>query len=464
MMLKKDIFIYRYNLKYTYSMSYKVRRLYKMKKAFKILLIIISVCIFVYAVKLYFYKQNTCVKLKIENKNLSYSVKYKNLKKSVDFTLDNGGNYYIAYNSKIQFIGKDGKSYNVIENPNFNITSIDYKDDKLYYSSKDKIYCYNIKNKNNSEFASGIPNYGDYNKSIVKVDGDDLFVSIGAATNSGIVGEDNNWKINEPYAHDITPKDITLKGVNFLNGKTGAFQSYGTKSIKGQVVPAHFPGNASIAVYNLNTKKGSTFAWGIRNVTAMDFNSDNKLICVVGGMENRGSRPIMGDNDYIYEIEKGFWYGWPDYSGGDPIISPKFKGKNDLGFLLENHPNMNPPSPVYQYNKVSSLGSAVVDKLGNIGEKNCIFFYDKIDNLLYSFKYPKVAKKEIVFNKTSVIKSMKLYNKSLLILDSSNGYLYSIDKGKLNSIKNLKEYNNIYIYLIIFIVLIIILILRVRRD
>ena len=59
---------------------------------------------------------------------------------------------------------------------------------------------------------------------------------------------------------------------------------------------------------------------------------------------------------------------------------------------------------------------------------------------------------------------MKLYNKSLLILDSSNGYLYSIDKGKLNSIKNLKEYNNIYIYLIIFIVLIIILILRVRRD
>ncbi len=66
-----------------------------------------------------FYKQNTCVKLKIENKNLSYSVKYKNLKKSVDFTLDNGGNYYIAYNSKIQFIGKDGKSYNVIENPQF---------------------------------------------------------------------------------------------------------------------------------------------------------------------------------------------------------------------------------------------------------------------------------------------------------------------------------------------------------
>ncbi len=43
-------------------------------------------------------------------------------------------------------------------------------------------------------------------------------------------------------------------------------------------------------------------------------------------------------------------------------------------FLLENHPNMNPPSPVYQYNKVSSLGSAVVDKLGNIGVKKLYSF------------------------------------------------------------------------------------------
>jgi hypothetical protein len=435
-----------------------------MKKIFKIALLICIAVVAAYIIKFYFYRYHYKVNPKVLDRSLSFKIKYKDLKGAVDFTSDEKGNYYIAYKSKIQVIDKTGRSYNIIENENFDISSIDYKDGKLYYASKDKIYCYDIIESRNTEFFSGIPNYGDYNKSIVKINGNYLYVSIGAATNSGVVGKDNMWNDSKTYVHDITPSDITLKGINFENGTTGAFQSYGTRSIKGQVIPSHFPGNASIIFININTKKASTFAWGIRNVLGMDFNFENKLFCSVGGMENRGARPVSGDNDYIYEIEKGVWYGWPDYSGGDPITSPKFKGKNGLSFLLENHPNMNPPSPIYQSLKASSLGSIAVDSLGNIGEKNCIFFYNSTDNLIYNFKYPKVEKSEIKFGENSLIKSMKIYGKSLLILDSKSGYMYSINKKDFNNIKDLKQYNNVYVYLILSAIVAIILVLKVKRD
>ncbi|WP_446899557.1 hypothetical protein ACSVC9_06625 [Clostridium sp. LBM24168] len=435
-----------------------------MKRFIGAIILVFVICAFAYTAKFYYYKNHVKINVKLKDSYLSCNLKYKDLKGAVDFTLDEKGNCYIAYKFKIQFIKNSGKSYNIIENKNFDISSIDYKNGKLYYASKDKIYCYNIQDNKNIVFASKIPNYGDYNRSIVRVNGNYLYVSVGAATNSGVVGEDNTWKNEEPYMHDVTPKDITLKGINFDGGNTGAFQSAGTKSIKGQVIPEHFPGNASIVAYNISNGHGITFAWGIRNVTGMDFSNGNKLFCSVGGMENRGERPVLGDNDYIYEIKKGYWYGWPDYSGGDPVISPKFKGKGNLGFLLENHPSMNPPSPIYQNDKVSSLGALAVDTSGNIGEKNCIFFYDRTDNLLYSFKSPKVENSEIEFDKNSSIESIRIYDKNLMILDGQRGYLYSVDKRKFKPIKNFNQYNNIYIYLIFVTVFVIILVLRIKRD
>ncbi|MCH3963911.1 MAG: hypothetical protein LKE46_06515 [Clostridium sp.] len=435
-----------------------------MKRLIRILILVLVAFAFAYAAQLYYYKNHMEAGVKLKNNGLNCELKYKDLKGAVDFTSDQYGNYYIAYKFKIQFIDNSGRSYNIIENKNFDISSIDYKDGKLYYASRDKIYCYSINDHKNTVFVSGIPNYGDYNRSMVRTRGNYLYVSVGAATNSGVVGKDNKWRSEKPYVHDVTPKDITLKGINFDGGSTGAFQSSGTKSINGQVIPGHFPGNASIIAYNMNNGHGSTFAWGIRNVEGMDFNGNNNLVCSVGGMENRGERPVSGDNDYIYEVKKGFWYGWPDYSGGDPVLSPKFRGKNNLGFLLENHPTMNPPSPIYQNDRVSSLGAVAVDTSGNIGEKNCIFFYNKADNSLYSFKSPKVEKNEIEFDRNSSIENIKIYGKSLMILDGQNGYLYSINGHEHESIKKFKQYNNIYIYLISVIVFTIILILRVKRD
>ena len=287
--------------------------------------------------------------------------------------------------------------------------------------------------KKKFEIIKDIPNYGDYKNSIIKIRGDYLYVTIGSATNSGVVGEDNTWVKDNFYAHDVTPKDITLKGFNFGTDKTGAFQSYKTKSIKGQIIPEHFPGNASVIIYNLKTGNSETLAWGIRNITGMDFNSEGKLISAVGGMEDRGARPIKGDTDYIYEIKKGIWYGWPDYSGGDPVTSPKFKTSKGMTiqFILENHPTTNPPAPLYQHNTVGSIRALAVDINGILGEKNCIYFYDKLNNVMYGFNGAGAVKEDVKFSENTLIASMKFEEKTLSILDGKGGYLYTIEKEKL---------------------------------
>jgi glucose/arabinose dehydrogenase len=52
----------------------------------------------------------------------------------------------------------------------------------------------------------------------------------------------------------------------------------------------------------------------------------------------------------MYRIDKGTWYGWPDYSGGIPVTDPRFRpdGKPAAQFLLANHPNT-PPKPVTRF-------------------------------------------------------------------------------------------------------------------
>ncbi len=415
-------------------------------------------------IKKCYYKDYGIKNLNINVKDQKGSIKYKGLKSAVDFTVDQKGNYYIAYKDKIQIIENSGKSYYLLKNNNLNIYSIEYFNNKLYFSSDTKIYCYNINNNKMFDLVKDIPNYGDYKNSIIKIRGNYLYITVGAATNSGVVGDDNKWVSENPYTHDISPKDITLKGLNFGEFKTGAYQNYKTKSINGQIIPEHFPGNSSVLIYNLSTGNMETLAWGIRNITGMDFNSEGKLIAAVSGMENRGLRPVKGDTDYIYEIRKGVWYGWPDYSGGDPISSPKFKGKGNskLQFILENHPTTNPPAPMYQHKTLNSIKSLSVDNSGVLGIKNAMYFYDKVNKGLYRFDGVGNIKEEAKFSRNSDIFSLKFYEKSLLLLDEKEGYLYSIEKGTISN--NLKIGKSVYIYLLATIIVSIIVVLKLQRD
>lgn len=434
-----------------------------MKKFLNVLIPCAIVFLAVLLLKKYYYNQPINQNIIIKNENLNYKTRYKGLKDAVDFAKDQNGDYYIAYRDNIQLIKNSGQSYDVLKNPNFNISSIEYFGNKLYFSSDTKLYCYDLSSKNLTEAIKDLPNYGDYRNSLIKIKGDYMYITIGAVTNSGVVGEDNKWIKDTPYLHDITPKDITLKGLDFGKDKTGAFQSYRTKSIKGQIIPEHFPGNASVIIYNLKTGNSETFAWGIRNITGMDFTNEGKLIAAVGGIENRGSRPIKGDCDYLYEIKKGVWYGWPDYSGGDPVTSPRFRGgANGLQFILENHPTTNPPAPIYQHKNLSSINSVAIDCVGVLGEKNFIYFYDKLNNELYGFNGAGSVKEEVKFNENTKISSLKFSGKSLLVLDGSSGYLYSIEKGIVN--KGLNISKEFYAYLLCIAVVGIIAALKLIKS
>lgn len=421
-----------------------------MKKILGVIVIVIVMAFSVSVLANKFYKS---YKIDISEEGKEASVKFKGLTSAKDFVEDDKGNFYIAFSNRIQFVNSIGKSYNIFKDNNLNIDNIEYYDGKIYYTSKSGIYYYDLQNRDQEEIINNLPNLGDYKHIEIKIYNGYLYASIGAATNSGVVGSDNAWVKDNPFYHDITPKSITLKGQNFGNNRTGAFEPSNTNSFKGQIVPEHFPGNASVVIYNLKTNASETYAYGIRNISGMDFNSEGKLIADVGGMEDRGLRPIKGDSDYIYSIEKGKWYGWPDYSGGDPVDSPKFKGVNNtkVGFILDKHPTTNPPAPLYQHKSLSSLGALAVDSKGLFNEKDDIYFYDSKDNSIYFINNKNIFTKLMDFSKNSHISSMKFTNTGLIVLDSKEGYLISVaNKGTMER----KILHNYIIYVLIAVVLI----------
>ncbi|MDP4178640.1 MAG: PQQ-dependent sugar dehydrogenase [Bacillota bacterium] len=399
-----------------------------MKKAVLICLSIIIITISLLLLKNY-YNDNKVLTI---DKKIKVNLKLKGFFGARDFTCDSNGNTYIAFKDRIQYIDTNGKSFDILYDKKLDIDSLEYYKNVLYFTSLNNLMSYDVNKKEQEILINTLPNFGDYRNSLIKILGDQIFVTIGAATNSGIVGLDNQWLKNNVFSHDFTPKDITLKGNNFGDEKTGAFTAYGTKNFSGQIVTAHVPGNASILIYNIKNKNYETYAYGIRNVKGLDFNSESKLIASVGGMENRGLRPVNGDSDYIYEIMKNVWYGWPDYSGGDPVTSPKFKGNNNsrLNFILENHPSTNPPAPIYQYKTLNSIGTLAVDKSGIIGEKDSIYFCDLNDNILYKLSKGRILIQEAFFGKQSKIVSGKFFGRELKLLDSNSGYIYSVECEK----------------------------------
>ena len=425
-----------------------------MKKTIGFIVILAAMAFALFSLKSSFEEYRVIVKDEV----IKSQILFKGLSNAVDFTRDSEGNYYLAFKDRIQYIDKVGKAYDVFTNKKLSITSLDYSNEMLYYASGTKVYSYNLISKENKEIIKNIPNYGDYNSSLIKINGEYLFVTIGSATNSGVVGTDNKWLDEYPQNHDVSPKGITIKGINFGEKKTGAFVSYKTRNIKGQMITEHMPGNSSIIIYNLKTGVEETFAWGIRNMKAIDFTSEGKLLVTVGGMEDRGLRPVKGDSDYIYQIKKNAWYGFPDYTGGDPITSPKFKGLNNktIPFILDQHPTTNPPAPIYQHSAVDSLVGLTIDKKGTLGEKDSIYFYERNDNSIYSLNKISALKEKITFGNGTYISSMKFFD-DLMVLDSNNGYLISIGKNEDNDIS--KGTQKFIYYLLAIVVTLIVSIL-----
>jgi len=384
-------------------------------------------------------------------KGYEYDIKAKGLNGAKDISIDEEGNVLVAFENEVRTIRSDGKENKILLNRNRNIQSIMYNKGNIFYISGNSLFQYNIKTEEDKELLSNLPNSGEYENSKLALNEDKIYISIGAATNSG-VAEDGK-------TYDLSPIKITLKGKNFDGDKTGAFVEYGTKTSEGQVVKAAYPGNASIITYNINNNKSELFAWGIRNIKGWGFYSSGELFGIVGGMENRGLRPIKSDVDYIYNIKKGYWYGWPDYSGGDPVNSPRFNEAESekTTFLLDKHPTVNPEAPFYQSERIDSLQALTIDKQGDFSSENAILFFDKNEKRLVSLTKDRISSSLINIKGNGEIIDIEKFRDKIFMLEKNEGIIYEVYKeNKLINTFSQRLLISIISILLIFIITIII--------
>ena len=243
--------------------------------------------------------------------------------------------------------------------------------------------------------VQGLPTRGDHhtNGPVVSPDGW-LYFGTGTATNSAIVGEDNlkfGWLTRFPEFRDTPCQDVTLTGENYRskdllkgNGEvsTGAFVPFGTRTITGQVIKGQVPCSGAVLRVRPTGGAPELVAWGFRNPFGFAFSPDGKLYVSDNGYDQRGSRPVYGAGDVLWEVKSGTWYGWPDYSAGfrldeehqfKPALQPKPK------LLLADPPNV-PPRPAAilpVHASADGLDFSRSDGFGHRGEAFIALFGDQ---------------------------------------------------------------------------------------
>lgn len=232
-----------------------------------------------------------------------------------------------------------------------------------------------------------LPSFGDHHTDgpVMGPDGW-LYFGQGTASNSGVIGEDSanfGWLKRQPKFHDIPGQDIELAGENFRtkdalnpNSKakvsTGAFLPFGSASRPGQVIKGQVKCSGGILRVRPAGGEPELVAWGFRNPFGLAFSPDGKLYVTDNGYDERGSRPVWGTGDLLWRVDKGTWYGWPDFSAGLPVTDKQFKPpfKSRPRFLLAKHPNQ-PPKPAAIFGVHSSADGfdfSRSDAFGHVGE------------------------------------------------------------------------------------------------
>lgn len=251
----------------------------------------------------------------------------------------------------------NGHTFEMIAN-NFNVplTGINYRDGEIYASHRGFVTVIK-KDGTRTNLITGLPSYGDYSNSRVDfgLDGK-MYFGQGTATNSGVVGLDNSWVTDYPFFHDYLPFYVLLRGQNFItqNGSnqvnefihTGAFSPYGIPNLPYEIRKGIIKSNGTILRSNLDGTQLEVYASGLRSPSYIKFDSNNRLFASNNGFDIRGSRPIANAPDEFQIITQGTWYGWPEYAGGEPVTSPRFKPYDAAQpeFLLNAHPGI-PPKP-----------------------------------------------------------------------------------------------------------------------
>ncbi|CAN5339362.1 hypothetical protein BH23BAC1_BH23BAC1_07210 [soil metagenome] len=204
-----------------------------------------------------------------------------------------------------------------------------------------------------------LPGYGDHHTNGPTISNDGyIYFGLGVATNSGVIGEDNydfGWLNRFPEFSDIPCQNIILTGKNYETDnfldqesgekvKTGAFVPFGQETKEGQVIQGAIPCTGSVLRIPLEGGQPELVAWGFRNPFGLAIHPDGDLYITDNGYDVRGSRPVFGSGDFLWKVEQGKWYGWPDFMGGIPLDNPHAAppGGDNPGNLLMEHPNAAP--------------------------------------------------------------------------------------------------------------------------
>lgn len=210
--------------------------------------------------------------------------------------------------------------------------------------------------------VQGLPSLGDHhtNGPVIGSDGW-LYFGQGTATNSGVVGIDNfkyGWPTRYPQFNDIPCDTVVLTGKNYITPNpltpdpddeavTGPYLPFGVPAERGQVIPGQLPCGGAVMRVRPTGGVPEVVAWGFRNPFGLAFSPDGRLYVTENQYDVRGSRPVFGTGDLLWEVRPGTWYGWPDFYAGRPLTDEEWfqpPGEDEPGFVLLEHPN-EPPRP-----------------------------------------------------------------------------------------------------------------------
>lgn len=203
-----------------------------------------------------------------------------------------------------------------------------------------------------------------------------MYIAVGMGGNSAVMDASTGlWIKENSTAQAIPCQDIVLLGKNFQvpnvlsddkkdSVVTGAYVPHGTTTKPGQVIKGVTLCGGSILSFDPANPAQTieTYAWGFRNMIGFTWDSQGNMYAAENGYDVRGARPVKDNMDASLRIEKGRWYGVPDFSAGrEPLNDPKFEvpdslqamvylngepiGKN-VGFVIDHQASgLTPPDP-----------------------------------------------------------------------------------------------------------------------
>jgi len=288
-------------------------------------------------------------------------------------------------NPKVLLLSK-GNFKLIADGFNVPITGINYRNKVVYVSHRGVITTVKM-DGTKQDIISGLPSNGDYcnNKVDFDVDGK-MYFGQGTATNSGVVGVDNEWVLeNCSFFHDQPGSYIMLNGQNFETKNiqipagdtaiTGAYSPYGVPNLQRfEIIKGTIRASGSVLKANDDGSKLEQIAWGFRNPFIVKHDLFNRLFVTNQGYENRGSRPIANAPDVISLIIPKTWYGFPDYAGGELVTLPKFAPASgeQPEILFTNHPSV-PPKPFVYFPPYCAIMGLDYNKNPNFGVVNDMY-------------------------------------------------------------------------------------------